>query len=77
MKLRLADDSLKLRRVLGASIDAFAGVVRITETGVATDTFLNPEQRYSLKGDGPVLMTPEPDPAGTRAAEIAISMQSR
>ena len=58
MRIHLEGESLRLRLADRTSIDVLAGAEWITEDGVHRDFFLQPGQRYLIRGGGLVLIMP-------------------
>jgi hypothetical protein len=60
MILRLnRGELLRLRQARGTRIDVVSGRVWITEDGCPADRFIDPGRRYSVRGDGLVLVSAE------------------
>jgi Protein of unknown function (DUF2917) len=53
--------AFKLRAAQGSALGVTAGLVWITEEGVAEDRFLNAGESYAVKGKGVVIVSAETD----------------
>ena len=73
MILNLAEnDFLRLTRARGTTVEVLDGRVWITEAGRERDAFVSSGMRYSVAGDGLVVVGREDGRGGGTAARIAV-----
>jgi len=68
---------LRLKRARGSSIEALDGTLWVTEAGFAEDACVAPGARYSVRGDGLVLVGADASGANVAQRGVTFALRAR